>query len=97
MNDKAERDHTPSPRGRFVGLYVLLLVLLAANMAGTMLSLGGYAIPLRLAVAAVMMAIIAASFMRLRQGKVLPRLVAMTTLLWIVFLFALTFADYLSR
>lgn len=95
-NDNQHDDSSSSSLG-LVGLYLLLLALLAANMATTLLPLGRYAIPLRLAVAAAMVAIIAASFMRLRRGRILPRLVATMSLLWILFLFVLTFADFLSR
>ena len=96
--NRPRHDRTPaSATGRFVALYVVLLVLLAANMAGTLLSLGPWAIPARLAVAAGMVAVIATTFMRLRQGTVLVRLVAVMSLLWILFLFVLTFADFLTR
>ncbi|MBM1143999.1 hypothetical protein ASALC70_00334 [Alcanivorax sp. ALC70] len=96
--DTTSRDKTPpSATGRFVALYALLLVLLGANMAGTLLPLGAYAIPARLAVAVAMVAVIATTFMRLRQGSVLVRLVALMSLLWILFLFVLTFADFLTR
>ena len=44
-----------------------------------------------------MAASIALIFMRLRDSAVLVRLVAATSLLWVVFLFVLSFSDYLTR
>ncbi len=84
-------------RRRFVGLYLLLLGLLGANMTGTLVDAGGLAIPVRLSVAAVMVVVIATAFMRLKQSSPLVRLVAVMSLLWIMFLFVLTFADFLTR
>ncbi|HBL88445.1 MAG TPA: hypothetical protein DD399_17185 [Alcanivorax sp.] len=66
-------------------------------MAGTLIDAGGLAIPIRLSVAAVMVVVIATSFMRLRQSSALVQVVAVMSLLWIMFLFVLTFADFLTR
>ena len=90
-------DNETRVRHRFVGLYVLLLGLLGANMAGTLIDAGGLAIPIRLSVAAVMVVVIATSFMRLRQSSALVQVVAVMSLLWTMFLFVLTFADFLTR
>lgn len=84
-------------RQRFVGLYLLLLGLLATNMTGTLVDAGGLALPIRLLVAAVMVMVIATSFMRLRESSPLVRMVAVMSILWIFFLFVLTFADFLTR
>ena len=50
-------DNETRVRHRFVSLYVLLLGLLGANMAGTLIDAGGLAIPIRLSVAAVMVVV----------------------------------------
>tara|TARA_R100001143_G_scaffold63276_1_gene69290 strand:+ start:702 stop:983 length:282 start_codon:yes stop_codon:yes gene_type:complete len=91
-HDKATR-----VRHRFVGLYCLLLGLLGANMVGTLIDAGALAIPIRLSVAGVMVVVIATTFMRLRQSSPLVQVVAVMSLLWIMFLFVLTFADFLTR
>jgi len=44
-----------------------------------------------------MVVVIATSFMRLRQSSALVQVVAVMSLLWIMFLFVLTFADFLTR
>ena len=90
-------DKDTRTRHRFVGLYFLLLGLLGANMVGTLIDAGGVALPVRLSVAGVMVVVIATSFMRLRESSPLVRLVAVMSLLWIMFLFVLTFADFLTR
>lgn len=84
-------------RRNFFILYVFLLAALALNMGATLINLGSFAVPLRLALAGVMAVLIAVIFMRLRSSSALVRLAAVMSLLWVIFLFVLTFADYFTR
>ncbi|ASK34350.1 Caa(3)-type oxidase subunit IV [Alcanivorax sp. N3-2A] len=98
MSDKPQANAKDARlRRHFFTLYLFLLAALAINMGSTLLDLGVVAVPLRLAMAALMAASIALIFMRLRDSAVLVRLVAATSLLWVVFLFVLSFSDYLTR
>lgn len=78
-------------------VWLILLSLLAASCWSAFLPLGSYNAALNLVLAAVMLFLLATFLMNLAQASALLRLVASAGLLWVVFLFVLTFADYLSR
>lgn len=78
-------------------VWLVLLVLLAASCASAFLPLGPYNTALNMVFAAIMLLVLAAFLMNLAQASALLRLVASAGLLWVIFLFVLTFADYLSR
>jgi cytochrome c oxidase subunit 4 len=77
--------------------WFLLLVLLAGSCASAFLPLGPYNTALNMVFAATMLLVLAVFLMNLARATALLRLVASAGLLWVVFLFVLTFADYLSR
>ena len=52
---------------------------------------------LNLVIAAIMLLLLATFLMNLGRASALLRLIASAGLLWVIFLFALTFADYFSR
>lgn len=78
-------------------VWLVLLVLLAASCAAAFLPLGPYNTALNMVFAAVMLLVLAVFLMNLAGASALLRLVASAGLLWVAFLFVLTFADYLSR
>jgi cytochrome c oxidase subunit IV len=78
-------------------IWLILLGLLAASCWSAFLPLGSYNTALNLAIAAIMLLVLAIFLMNLARASALLRLVASAGLLWVVFLFVLTFADYLSR
>jgi cytochrome c oxidase subunit 4 len=80
-----------------VAVWLVLLVLLAASCGSAYLPLGPYNAALNLGIAAIMLLLLAAFLMNLREASTLLRLVAAAGLGWAIFLFALTFTDYLSR
>jgi cytochrome c oxidase subunit 4 len=77
--------------------WLALVVLAAFGLGSAYLPLGAGNVAINLAVAAAMIAVLATFLMDLRNSTVLIRIVAAAGLLWIVIMFALTFADYLSR
>jgi len=78
-------------------VWLLLLVILAASAGSAFLPLGPFNPTLNLLLAALMLFILAAYLMNLASAGPVLRLVAASGLFWVIFLFALTFTDYLSR
>lgn len=77
--------------------WLVLLVLFGASLGSAFVPLGAGNVMLNLLIAAAMIAVLATFLMDLRHSSGLIRLVAGAGLFWIVFMFALTFSDYLSR
>lgn len=76
-------------------IYLLMLLLLALLIGLAHLGIGG--IGLRLIPAIAIASLIAVYFMDLRNASNLVRLFAVGAILWVVFMFVLTFSDYLTR
>lgn len=77
--------------------WIALLVLFAISLGTAYLPLGAGNIALNLFIAAVMVALLVAFLMDLRNSTALLRTVAFAGPFWLVLMFALTFSDYLSR
>lgn len=77
--------------------WVTLLVLFAVSLGSAYLPLGTGNVVVNLGIAAAMIAVLAAFLMGLRNSTALIRLVAAASGLWIIIMFSLTFADYISR
>ncbi|WGS26606.1 oxidase [Bradyrhizobium sp. ISRA464] len=77
--------------------WAALLVLAAISLASAYLPLGAGNVALNLIIAAAMAVVLAIFLMDLKSGTMLVRVVAITGLFWMMFMFALTFSDYLSR
>ena len=76
----------------------LALVLLAIVTIGSAhIPLGAFNTPMNLAIAAIMVVILWLFLMDLIDSDVLVRLIAVAGLVWLSFMFALTFTDYLFR
>ena len=97
---KAKAPPTPSigslVRAPLIAL-VVLLILLAANIATAYLNLGGGQIYLNIAFALVSVGLIGTVFMELRKKNALNRLCAAAGFAWLAIFLLLTFGDYLSR
>ena len=76
------------------GVLVLLFLL---NLGSAYVPLGAGNVALNLVIAAVMTIVLAVFLMDLQNSRILIRVVAITGLFWTIFMFALTFSDYLSR
>ena len=92
----ALRDRSSLWRGPLLAWAVLLL-LAAINLASAYLPVGAGNVTLNLVVAAVMAVVLATFLMDLQNAKILVRIVATAGLFWMIFMFSLTFSDYLSR
>ena len=74
-----------------------LTALLATTIAVAYVHLGAMNLVASLLIAAIKIAIIAVIFMELLKSTGIQRLAAGVGLFWLIFLFLLSFADYLSR
>ncbi|BDV39577.1 hypothetical protein DSM21852_28300 [Methylocystis bryophila] len=81
----------------YAGVWLLLMLLLGANLGIAYLRLGRFAPALQLGIAAFQALLIWLLFMNLRGSSPPVRLCASTGLLWLIFMFSLTFSDYLTR
>jgi cytochrome c oxidase subunit 4 len=82
---------------RVVLAWVALLVLLSATVAGAYVPLGSLNLALALTIAAVKAAIVLIVFMELTRGPALARIFAGAGAFWLMILFGLASADYLTR
>jgi cytochrome c oxidase subunit IV len=78
-------------------VYVSLLVFLILTVAVSFWPLGAWSSALSLLIALAKAALILLFFMKLHESAHSLRLVALASILWIIFLFILTSVDYLTR
>ncbi len=77
--------------------YVLLLLLLALTYVFHDLDLGAFNLPVALAISVAKSAIVLLFFMHLRQGRKLHKIYALVAVFWLLLLFVLSLADFLTR
>lgn len=82
---------------RPIAVWGLLVLLALASTAAAYRSFHELAAPLNLAIAAAMVILLWLYLMDLIGSAALVRLIAAAGLLWLSFMFALTFSDYLFR
>lgn len=80
-----------------VVIWLVLLIILAVSAWSAFLPLGPFNPTTNLLLAALMLFLLATFLMDLKNANAVVRLVAAAGLFWIIFLFVLTFTDYLSR
>ena len=78
-------------------VWFALLLLLAATVGAAYLPLGISNTIISLVIAAVKVTLVMVFFMELRTSSALIRLAALAGMFWLIFLFALTAGDYLTR
>jgi cytochrome c oxidase subunit IV len=81
----------------FAGVWILLLLLLAATSATAYLDLGEKAAALHVGVAALQILLVWLFFMNLRGSDGAVRLFAILGFFWLALMFSLTFGDYSTR
>ncbi len=96
MSDASRRSRVPGWLGHAL-IWLLLIAMLGATLGLAYLPVGRAGPALHIGIAVIQVALIWTFFMNLRGSSALVRLVAISGLLWIVFMFTLTFNDYLSR
>lgn len=78
-------------------VWLVLAVILGGSAYSAFLPLGAFNPAINLVLAAVMLLLLATFLMDLKSASPVVRLVAAAGLFWVVFLFTMTFTDYLSR
>lgn len=78
-------------------VWLALLILLGLTVGSAYVSLGILNSIINLVIAAAKVALVAALFMKLTASSVLVRLASIAGLFWLMFLFVMTGADYLTR
>jgi cytochrome c oxidase subunit IV len=82
---------------RPVAVWVALVLLGLVSLDAAYLPLNAFNTPLNLAIAGVMVILLWLFLMDLIGSDALIRLIAVAGLVWLSFMFALTFSDYFSR
>jgi len=77
--------------------WIALVALGAVSLGSAYLPLGAGNVAVNLLIAVVMAIVLAVFLMDLQNAKTLIRVVAVTGVFWMIFMFVLTFSDYLSR
>jgi cytochrome c oxidase subunit 4 len=88
--------HVLSVRANLI-VYAILLVLLLLTIGGAYLDLGHLNFPLAMAVAVTKATLIALFFMHARYSSRTTQMFALSGLLWLGILIALTLSDFLGR
>jgi cytochrome c oxidase subunit 4 len=98
MNDRSpERETIGWLVPRYAGVWLALMALLGATLASAYVPLDGYGAVVHLGVAGLQLLLIWVMFMNLSSSSHQIRVCATAGLFWLLFLFSLTFADYLTR
>jgi cytochrome c oxidase subunit 4 len=82
---------------RFVGVWAVLMVLLALTLVLAQVELGPLAPVVNLSIATAKTVLIGWFFMHLSEDGALVRTAAVVALVWLAILFLIGFADYLTR
>jgi cytochrome c oxidase subunit IV len=91
------RGRRPRVWVRPVVAWIVLILLALTSLGSAFIPLGPFNTALNLAIAGIMVVLLWLFLMDLIGSDALVRLIAAAGLLWISFMFALTFTDYLSR
>jgi cytochrome c oxidase subunit 4 len=82
---------------RPTAVWIALVMLGLASLGSAYLPLNAFNVPLKLAIAGIMVILLWLFLMDLIGSEILIRLIAVAGVVWLAFMFALTFSDYLSR
>ena len=91
------KHHNVPAVGSFVLVWAAQLALLFISLGSAYLSLGSFNVVANLGLAAVQMLLGALFFMHLKDASALVRMFSAVGLVWLLLLFGLTLADFLTR
>jgi cytochrome c oxidase subunit 4 len=78
-------------------VWLALMALLALTAGSSYLPLGAAHVPVNFTIAAIKAALVLVFFMHVARGEAAVRIAAAAGLLWLGFLFALSFVDFIGR
>jgi len=82
---------------RLIAVWIALIFLGLASLGSAYLPLNAFNTPLNLTIAGIMVILLWLFLMDLIGSDALIRLIAVAGVVWLSFMFALTFSDYFSR
>jgi len=85
------------PRNVLIGVWLGLMLLMFTNFALSHFHVGAAGDAISLVIAFIQMGVVLVFFMRLHQSPNLVRVAAGAGYFWLCIIFALVFADYLTR
>jgi cytochrome c oxidase subunit 4 len=80
-----------------IAVFVALLLLLVATVGASELPLGGWHLPVAMAIATVKAVLIVVYFMHVMYGHRLSMIIAVASFLWLAIMILITLNDYLTR
>ena len=80
-----------------IAVFVALLLLLVATVGASQLPLGGWHLPVAMAIATAKAVLIMLFFMHVMYSHRLAMIVSVASFLWLAIMVALTLNDYLTR
>ncbi len=89
--------HDVDAPGAIAGVWLVVILLSAANVGLSLVGLGRIALPVQLAIAAVQACLVAYYWMHLRRKDQVVTLTALSALFFMFIMFVLTLSDYLTR
>jgi cytochrome c oxidase subunit 4 len=89
--------HDVDKPAQIVVVWLVVIVLAAANIGLSVAGLGNLALPVQLAIGAVQAVLVAYYWMHMRRGDQVVTLSALSALFFMFIFFVLVFADYLTR
>ncbi|HEX6178965.1 MAG TPA: cytochrome C oxidase subunit IV family protein [Thermoanaerobaculia bacterium] len=89
--------HSAASLTMYFGVFIALMVLTALTVAASRVDIGALNTPLAMAIAILKASLVVLFFMHVIHSTRLTWVVILSSILWLIVLFALTFADYLTR
>lgn len=90
-------EHHVAPKSMYFTIFGALMVLTFITVALSYVHLGRANVIAALAVAGLKATLVVLWFMHVKHNTPLIKLTAATGFLWLIFMFSITFSDYLSR
>ena len=94
-------DHAPTHHVTalpvYFGIFGALMILTMVTVAVSRIDLGAWNTPIALSIAVIKATLVILFFMHVIHSTRLTWVVIISSLMWLALLFALTFADYLTR
>ena len=85
------------PIRRYLLVWIVLLILLFLSLGSAYVQMGALNVVANLSIAVIKMLLVALFFMHLKHASPLIRIVSVVGLVWLLLMFGLSLADFLTR
>jgi cytochrome c oxidase subunit IV len=96
-HDGHDDGHVHVPPSTYYKVFVALMVLLVLTDLASRVELGFWNVPVALAIAITKAVLIILYFMHVKYNTVMVKIFSVTAFVFVAIMFALTFADYMTR